>query len=245
MTAWPLSTRAVDDGEMLGAIPERRALRTDVRDALTRAIVQRRFAPGERIVESRVARELGVSQTAVREALRELESVGLVTHLVNRGCVIRKLTPADVVEIYRLRALLEGEAARRAAERLSPDDVASLDALVDDMESLGEAHQIAELAALDVSFHRAIVEAADHKLLTRLWLMTNPELWMHLAEVGVADLPLPVVVRRHRAVVDALRARNAEAAHAAIVYHFEDCVRDLELGDGGEATDPAPASLRS
>src|SRR5688572_30416059 len=98
------------------AIGERRPLREDVRDALVTAIVGGDFQPGERIVESRVASHLGVSQATVREALREIEQLGLVLSSLNRGVTVRPLTRRSVVEMYEMRALLEGHAARLASE---------------------------------------------------------------------------------------------------------------------------------
>src|SRR5437667_3712291 len=114
-------------------IAERRALREEVRDALIGAIVGGDFPPGERIVESRIARHLGVSQTTVREALREIEQLGLVVSSLNRGVVVRPLTRRAVLEMYEMRALLEGYAARRAVERLTDADLAELENMVSDM----------------------------------------------------------------------------------------------------------------
>ena len=119
------------------AIAERRALREEVRDALIAAIVGGDFPPGERIVESRIARHLGVSQTTVREALREIEQLGLVVSSLNRGVVVRPLTRRAVLEMYEMRALLEGYAARRAVERVTDADLAELESMVSDMVTPG------------------------------------------------------------------------------------------------------------
>src|SRR4051812_44380912 len=104
-------------------LSERRALREDVRDALVQAILRGEFEPGERIVETRVARQLGVSQGTVREALREIEQLGMIVSIPNRGVLVRSLTRADVLEMYEMRALLEGFAARRAAAMLTDADL--------------------------------------------------------------------------------------------------------------------------
>ena len=202
------------------SLRERRALRVDVRESLTQAIARGHFQPGERIVESRIARELGVSQATIREALRELEATGLVVYTANRGCVVRKLERSDIDEMYEMRALLEGEAARRAVGRLSPDDVAELDKLVDEMVELAEAGEMAAMIERDVRFHQIVCEAADHRLLLRLWLSINPAIWTQLAVVGVLRLPPEVIARRHRAVVDALRSGDPAQAQAAMAGHL-------------------------
>jgi DNA-binding GntR family transcriptional regulator len=204
---------------------ERRSLRLDVRDALTSAITQGVFAPGERVIESRVARELGVSQTTVREALRELESTGLVVYSTNRGCVVRQLSAADVVEMYEMRALLEGEAARRASARLTPPELDALDGLVDEMIRLADAGSTSEMIEQDVLFHRRILEAAGHALLSRLWAAVNPAVWTHLAVVGILGVPPTEIAGRHRPVVEALRSGSPDRAQSEMSRHL------LELRD--------------
>src|SRR5438874_1330418 len=166
-------------------IAERRALREEVRDALIGAIVGGDFPPGERIVESRIARHLGVSQTTVREALREIEQLGLVVSSLNRGVVVRPLTRRAVLEMYEMRALLEGYAARRAVERVTDADLAELESMVSDMVQLGDAGDVREMIARDVEFHTRICALADHTLLARLWASVNPHLWTYVAVRGL------------------------------------------------------------
>lgn len=91
-------------------------------NALTQAIRDGRYAPGERLVESRLTAELGVSRSSVREALRRLEADGLVRVALNRGAVVRALEPTDVLEILEVREALEGLAAALAARRIDCDD---------------------------------------------------------------------------------------------------------------------------
>jgi DNA-binding GntR family transcriptional regulator len=207
-------------------LPERRALRLDVRDALTQAIAQGRFQPGDRIVESRVGRELGVSQTTVREALRDLESTGLVVYTTNRGCEVRKLSRAEVAEMYEMRALLEGEAAGRAVVGFGENDFAILDRLVNDMVQLADAGDTTLMIDADVRFHQYIVKAAHHALLSRLWSTINPALWTHLAVIGILGVPTSTIARRHAAVVDALRTSDPSIARSVMSQHLLE-LRDL------------------
>ena len=202
------------------AIAERHALREEVRDALIAAIVGGDFPPGERIVESRIARHLGVSQTTVREALREIEQLGLVVSSLNRGVVVRPLTRRAVLEMYEMRALLEGYAARRAVERVTDADLAELESMVSDMVQLGDAGDVREMIARDVEFHTRICALADHTLLARLWSSVNPHLWTYVAVRGLLGLSPGVVARRHDDVLAALRARDPERAEQAMQEHL-------------------------
>src|SRR5258705_2794503 len=95
----------------------RSMLRDQIKDALVERILDGVYAPGERIVEIRVAQEFGVSQAPVREALRELESSRLVVSEPFRGARVRAVTGAELAEVYPLRAALEEVAARAAATR--------------------------------------------------------------------------------------------------------------------------------
>lgn len=208
------------------SLPERRALRLDVRDALTQAITQGRFQPGDRIVESRVGRELGVSQTTVREALRDLESTGLVVYTTHRGCEVRKLSRPEVAEMYEMRALLEGDAAGRAVVRLTDDDLSTLDRLVSEMVQLADAGDTTLMIDADVRFHQFIVEAARHAMLLRLWSNINPALWTHLAVIGILGVPPPAIARRYATVVDALRTGDPAIARRVMSQHLLE-LRDL------------------
>ena len=97
------------------------SLREQIREHIVEGIVSGRWKPGERIVERRIATELEVSQTPVREALRELESLRLIESAPNKGVRVRNLTAADLEESYPVRAGLEQIAAELAAERLAED----------------------------------------------------------------------------------------------------------------------------
>ena len=97
------------------------SLREQIREHIVEGIVSGRWKPGERIVERRIATELEVSQTPVREALRELESLRLIESAPNKGVRVRNLTAADLEESYPVRAGLEAIAAELAAERLAED----------------------------------------------------------------------------------------------------------------------------
>src|SRR5687768_8483139 len=104
----------------VGSRTSRRVFREDVKEYLLDAILHGQLQPGDRIVETRVAHELGVSQGPVREALRDLEMFGFVVSEPFRGTRVRKTTSAELIEIYPIRAALEGVGAREAARRIDP-----------------------------------------------------------------------------------------------------------------------------
>ncbi len=229
---------------------ERRALRDDVREAIVNAIIQGEFLPGDRIIETRVARQLGVSQSTVREALREIEQLGMILSTRNRGVIVRPLTRRDVLEMYEMRALLEGHAARLVAARITDDDLRELETLLEEMIRLGAAGDVREMIARDVIFHSRICAMADNALLSRLWSAVNPHIWTYVAVRGLLDLPPEQVARRHEAVIEALRSRDPDRAEKAMRVHLLE-LRDLAghklESDGGRSPSrgsaiPFPAS---
>src|SRR5262249_30143213 len=107
------------------------ALRDQVVGNLRNAIINGQLAPGARLIERQMCELLGVSRTLVREALRQLEAEGWIRILPNRGPVVISMTPEEVRELYEVRAALEGIAAFRAAERVTPEQLDRLAATVD------------------------------------------------------------------------------------------------------------------
>src|SRR3954469_5532072 len=99
----------------------RQMLKDQIREVLLERILDGTYAPGERIVETQVASEFSVSQGPVREALRELETLGMVVSEPYRGARVREVTPAELAEVYPVRALIEGYAAQEAAKAMEGD----------------------------------------------------------------------------------------------------------------------------
>lgn len=208
------------------------ALRHDVRNHLRNQIFDGTLQPGVRIVESRLARELGISQTPVREALRELEQMGLVVSYPNRGSSVRRIEPQDAEEMYTLRAHLEAMAIKLALPRITDDDLATLDGLIDGMIEAGRDEDPELLTELDTRFHKFILERSGHRLLLRTWQGISPLNWTMMTVVRLKDRNLRELAERHRPIVDALRARNGEKAELAVREHVlvlgDKVVRDLE-----------------
>ncbi len=208
------------------------ALRHDVRNHLRNQIFEGTLQPGVRIVESRLARELGISQTPVREALRELEQMGLVVSYPNRGSSVRRIEPQDAAEMYTLRAHLEAMAIQLALPRLSDDDLATLDGLIDGMIDAGDNQDPELLTQLDTQFHEFILERSGHRLLLQTWQSISPLNWTMMTVVRLRDRNLRELAERHRLIVEALRARDPAQAEQAVRDHVlvlgEKVVRDLE-----------------
>lgn len=192
-------------------------LREQVKSLLLERILTGRYAPGERLVETRLAQELGVSQAPVREALRDLESLRLVESAAFRGSWVRDVTDRELAEAYPIRAALEDAAAREAATRMG-GDVAALEREVAAMATAKGLHEQIEH---DARFHRLIVEASGNGRLLEVWESLQVEARTAITALRTGIEPA-AVARLHEPIVEALRVQDAEAAGREIRRHVED-----------------------
>jgi DNA-binding GntR family transcriptional regulator len=140
----------------------RSVLSDQVKDRLLEAILDGRYPPGARIVETRVARELGTSQAPVREALRDLEALGVVETSPFRGARVRRPSADELLEAFTVRSQLESLAARLALERITDDELDELSLYLDEMRRAARAGDSHAEATADASFHGRVVEIAGN-----------------------------------------------------------------------------------
>lgn len=192
---------------------------------LRREIVEGRCAPGERIVEARVADALAVSRTPVREAVRRLETEGLVVTAHNRGAQVRTLSETDVADLYEARARLEGFMSELAARRAEPADLLAIDAAADYFEQVVDEidHTTVEglrsLLRANDRFHAALVSAgrADQVLRILATAVDMPLVFTAFKLYSPGELRRSSMF--HRLVADAVRARQPERAGRLMTEH--------------------------
>ena len=208
-----------------------RRLLDDIRDGL--------LLPGTRLRETDLADRLGISRTPVREAIRQLEADGLVIHLPRQGATIRSLDYAEVIELYEMRAVLEGTAARLAARVASAVELAELSAL---NAALSADPAGPEAQQINRQFHRTLLDAARNRFLVKSMSALRKTM-MILGPTTLSDpARASAALAEHAAVLAALEARDAPAAEAAMRAHVENALfarirgmRGRELLDEDEA----------
>lgn len=221
------------------------ALAERVSKGLRDAIVNGALRPGERLVEERIAAQMGVSRAPVREALLILEREGLITSLPRRGVTVAVLTQQDVQEIYGFRSALECQAGRGACRKITADDVEELLALTGGMRQSDVASDRQKLAAEDFAFHQRIFEISGNGRLLKAWLgiMSQVRLLQRhvLAAYGV---DVGEMARRHEAIVDALRSGDPDTAERCLRDHIEKTAHEVfELFPDAQE-DPVPGRAR-
>ena len=189
-----------------------------VLDRLRHLILVGEYGPEERLVEERVAERLGVSRTPVRQALTMLEAEGLVEVTPNRGAMVCSFSTEEVWDIYDLRAVLEGHAARRAAGSIRPGELARLRELAGEMEgmrpelSLDREEEVRRLVAHNQEFHGAILRASRNARLEKLVGRTVEVPLVFKAFFWYGSEDRAISNHYHRQIVRALAAGDAERA---------------------------------
>jgi DNA-binding GntR family transcriptional regulator len=218
------------------AIVGRTVLREQVKEVLLERILAREYAPGDRLVETRIAQEFGISQAPVREALRELETLRFVESAPFKGAWVREVDDRALAEIYPIRAALEDVAARIAAERLA-GKVAPLER---EIRAMAKAKDLADQVEHDVRFHELIVEASGNARLIELWNSLQVEARTMITALRTR-LDAVEVAKRHEPIAEALRRQDADAAGQEIRRHVEDFGRMFVEGRGAPEDAAAPA----
>lgn len=216
-----MATESINDTPL--AEIQRRPLRHTVRMRIEEAIVQGMFKGGEKLNEAELSRALGVSRGLVREALRELETSGVLVSVPYRGTFVKEWTPRSVWELYTLRATLEEFAVELAVEQAADEDIDELAELVDTMNQAARQNDAAELVEIDLQFHERLHAMTGHRLLvqqlqslaglTRVFIIATKAYYSPFASLEEA-------AASHNPILQALRARDAKLAREAIHEHI-------------------------
>jgi DNA-binding GntR family transcriptional regulator len=208
----------------------REMLSSKIKDRILQLILEGELQPGDRLVETRIARELGVSQSPVREAIRDLVAVGFLEIEPYRGARIRRFTRQEFLDDMEIRGELEAIAAYRAATRITKSQIASLRSLIEEMHRMGEAGDAHGQAMANTEFHRTVVDTAGSDGLMRAWAVLEPFARTYFTAM-VPGTDLVWLGDRHSAIVEALESGNGDAAASVMRDHAREA-RDL-LSDRG------------
>lgn len=194
---------------------------------LRRAVLEGRLVPGQRLVETELARMLGVGRAAVRTALARLEQEGVVERSPNRGARVRLLTEEEAVEILEARAALECLVARYAATRATSEDLRELRAVVREMAACARKGDTLGYTECNRRFHEALVRASRHATAARLLDSLRAQMVRYQYRTVLAPGRLPRSLEEHRAIVDAVAARDPDAAEASMRAHLQAVLSSL------------------
>ena len=203
----------------------RRCMRDHIRDTLLKRILEGAYPCGERLIELNLAHEFQVSQTPIREALRELEAMGMVTSERYCGTHVRSINTEEIAESYALRAILEERAAQMAVP--CPDDMlADLRQTLDNMDASATARDVASYTQQAAHFHRRIMEQSGNHLFLQTWDNLQTISRIHFMAQRLIDV-LPCYVKAHEAIFLSLQKGDGNLAGQQLRQLFEQLVNEF------------------
>jgi DNA-binding GntR family transcriptional regulator len=220
-----VSRAAVDQ---LNARRTTRSVREQVADALREAIVSGELRPGERLGQDRLCDLYGVSPGPVREALRQLESEGLVEHFSNRGTFVLDVSEDELRRVLiPVRIVLESEAFKRSAQKLSEHDIRRLEAYIADMDAGAAKVDMGLINEADHRFHEYVLAASGLRHTLQLWRSISPRLRVQFARLAPRHERASDIAEEHRALLRALRSGDPATIDDALEEHISQSAQEL------------------
>ncbi len=218
-------------------IQHRQVFREEIRGAIREAIFAGELKPGDRLIETYWARELGVSQGPVREAIRDLEAMGLVETVPFKGSRVRTLTEKDVQDNYSVRICLESKSIRDAITTLDDAGLAALaerlQHILEEMDRCAGRGDLRAFTDSDTAFHRAIIDATGNEVLRKLWEQCNMRNWFQFSALTDA-VSLKRLQSGHQRIFQAICRRDVEDATSTLENHLTQLMDGFIRGTEGQ-----------
>lgn len=204
-----------------------KSLRGKVFSQLENDILNGKYRTGDSLIETKLSSELGVSRTPIREAIRQLELEGLVKLIPNKGAIVKGVSAQDIEDIYTIRMMIEGLAAKWATEKITPEELDELKETVDFEEFYTKKNDMSHLLKLDTRFHEIIYKASKSKPLQQTLSMFHH----YVQKARSASLATPgraqKVLEEHKAILQAIIEGDAKKAQKLITEHIKNASSNL------------------
>lgn len=208
---------------------DRYSLRGRVYESIREDILGGRYEQNAELKEAAIGAELGVSRTPVREALRQLELEGLVNIIPNRGAYVNMITAKDVQDIYVIRPMLEGLCARWATEKITEDQLDSLEETLCLTEYHTKKENYEKLYELDSLFHEQLYSASGSRILNHVLSDFHDYVKM-VRKITIASQSRSVKsTEEHRAIFEAIKAKDADQAEELAKQHVKRTVESIQV----------------
>lgn len=202
-------------------------LRELVLEAIREAIINGTLKPRERLMEIQLADELGVSRTPIREALRNLELEGFIVMVPRKGAFVADMTFKDIADIFEIRAALEGLAAALAAERITDEELEKMERhLVEKADAIARG-DMERLVEVDTGFHESIYKASRNERLQGIINNLREQIQRFRATSLAYPGRMKQSLEEHRAIVEAIHARDSALARQVTQEHIENAEQSM------------------
>lgn len=205
-------------------------LREVVVETLRQAIQNGTLQPGERLMEIPLAEELGVSRTPIREAIRKLELEGFVIMVPRRGAYVANITLKDITQVFELRSALEELAAGLAAERITEEEIETLERMLVEIGEHMENKDIDRVVAADVAFHEVLYKASRNDRLVEIVHNLREQTYRFRSFSMNQPGRLRKTWEEHRLLVEAIASHNESQARKLARMHMEHSEQTLLKG---------------
>jgi hypothetical protein len=192
-------------------------------------ILSENYTPGEELKEATLGKQLGVSRTPVREALRQLDLEGLVEIAPNRGAKVIGISRKDVEDIYHMRARLEGLAARKAAEQIKEEELAELEEVILLSEFHVKKPESKQMVRLDGRFHEIMYRASGSRMLEHVLTDFLHYVKMARSHSVKTEHRAQESVKEHKRILEAIRQRDGDLAEQLANEHIQHVIENLDL----------------
>lgn len=199
----------------------KKVLHLQVFNYLESAILDGHYKTNDILNEVQIAKELEVSRTPVREAIMQLESIGLVSSADGKGFAVSGISEKDLDDIYTIRIKIEGLAAKLSAKNITPDECSALEKIVDLQEFFLMKNKTDELWKLDTDFHKIIYESSRSKTL-RFMLSTLHNYAKHARDISFSRKERAATsIEEHRKILSAIQKGDGKTAELEMVNHIK------------------------
>lgn len=218
-------------------IERHQTLREKILETIRDAILKGTMKPGERVSEPELAERFGISRTPIREAFRQLESEGYLEVIPRKGAVVASLSERDIEEFYAIKIILEGFAARMAAEKLTAKEIERLEVINERLQQIAKEGDVKTFFRVHNEFHEVFIKAAGNEKLSE---MIN-QLVMKFKRLRLASLSQPgrmeVSIEDHRDMIEAFKDHDGERADS-LVRHAATIGADVLIQNMVQAESP-------
>lgn len=219
--------------DLLDQKKENRSLTSIIFEKIREDVLNGRYEPGEKIVEAKLAEELGVSRTPVREALKQLELDGLVENIPNRGVIVKGISDQDIDDIYTIRMAIEGIAAKWSVERMDQSELQNLQDIYELMEFYTFKKDVDKIFELNTRFHETIYQATKSRYLEHVLKDFQIFIKSSRNESLKSEGRMEQSLEEHRKIVEAFANKNVEDAVEQIVNHVDNSRKNVRRLHGG------------
>ena len=200
-------------------------LRLLVEDQLRDAIATGLFKPGERLIERELCERYGVGRTSIREAIRQLEAEGLVTSVPHRGPEVSTISVNEAVQLYDVRAILEGYAVREFTRRHKPDDLRALKLAVGNFAKAAKSNNRADLVKTKTEFYRVLTRGCGNMIVEKMLTTMHNRITLLRITSMTTKGRLKNSVAEIKAIYDAIQSRQPQKAEALCIKHIEEAAK--------------------